>query len=55
MPLRIISRRPAEVATDPERMKRTRLQELDLKAKSILEAWDTQATDASEGYGPQQQ
>ena len=56
MPLKIISRSPAaEVDADPERMKRTRLQELDLKAKSILEAWSTQATDASEGYGPQQQ
>ena len=40
---------------DPQRMKRTRLQELDLKAKSILEAWATQSADTPEGYGPQQQ
>ena len=40
---------------NPERMKQTRLQDLDLKAKSILEAWARRTTDASEGYGPQQQ
>ena len=40
---------------DPQRMKRTRLQELDLKAKSILEAWAAQSADTPEGYGPQQQ
>ena len=36
-------------------MKITRLEELDLKAKSLLESWHAETDEASNGFGPQQQ